>query len=104
MRWQAGASTGTVVAGISGSPAFSPTQLRSPMSVTLDQWDNIYIADRSNARVQLYCNGSSTGITIAGNGTGGSAIAAPYDVKLDSQLNLYVSDNSGARVSKFRKL
>ncbi len=62
------------------------------------------MADRANNRIQFFCNGSSTGITIAGAGTGGTTLSAPYDVKLDSQLNLYVSENSGARVRKFTKM
>ena len=55
-------------------------------------------------RIQLFCNGSSTGITIAGRGAGGTNISNPFDVKLDSQLNLYVADNAGNRVWKFNKL
>jgi DNA-binding beta-propeller fold protein YncE len=104
LRWRVGDSNGTVVAGVPGVPGNNSTQLKSPMGITLDQWNNLYVADRSNSRVQLFCNGSLTGITIAGSGTGGTTISAPYDVKLDSRLNLYVTDNSGARVSKFTKL
>ncbi|UJR12107.1 hypothetical protein I4U23_016285 [Adineta vaga] len=106
MRWKVGDSTGTVLAGVSGTYGNTTNQLKSPMSVVLDQWKNLYVADRSNGRVQLFCSGNSTGITIAGSGSGsgGSSLTAPYDVKLDSKLNLYVSDNSGARVSKFTKI
>ena len=88
IKWRVGNSTGTVVAGVAGTPGSTSTLLKSPMGITLDQWNNLYVADRTNSRVQLFCSGSSTGITIAGSGTGGSTISAPYDVKLDSQLNL----------------
>lgn len=107
MRWRVGDSNGTVIAGVAGVPGSASNQLKSPMGITLDQWNNLYVADRSNRRVQLFCSGSSTGITIAGTSAGGTSpttLTAPYDVKLDSRLNLYVSDNSGARVSKFLKL
>lgn len=104
MRWRVGDSNGTVIAGVAGVPGNSSTLLKSPMGITVDQWSNLYVADRTNSRVQLFCSGSSTGITIAGAGAGGTTITAPYDVKLDSQLNLYVADNSGSRVSKFLKL
>ncbi|CAF4126992.1 unnamed protein product, partial [Adineta steineri] len=104
MKWHVGDSSATVIAGTSGSPGNSTTQLNSPMGISLDQWKNLYVADRTNNRVQFFCSGSSTGITIAGTGSGGTNITAPYDVKLDSQLNLYVSENSGARVRKFAKL
>jgi hypothetical protein len=104
MKWQAGASNGTVIAGFPRTAGNSSTLLKSPMGITLDQWSNLYVADRSNSRVQLFCNGNLTGITIVGAVTGGSTLAAPYGVKLDSQLNLYVVDNNGARISKFAKL
>ncbi|CAF4249821.1 unnamed protein product, partial [Rotaria sordida] len=60
--------------------------------------------DRANSRIQLFCNGSSTGVTIAGNGAGGSSLSSPYDIKLDSQYNLYVVENTAHRVTKFAKL
>lgn len=88
MRWHVGDSNGTVIAGLSGVSGSNSSELSSPMGITLDQWKNLYVADRSNNRIQLFCNGSSTGITIAGSGSGGSSMSAPYDVKLDSQMNL----------------
>ncbi|CAF1487521.1 unnamed protein product, partial [Adineta steineri] len=106
MKWHVGDLNGTVVAGLAGTYGSTATQLKSPMGITLDKWNNLYVADRSNSRVQLFCSGTTTGITIAGSGASGSSvtsITAPYDVKLDSQLNLYVVDNSLTRVSKFRK-
>ncbi|CAF3946015.1 unnamed protein product [Adineta steineri] len=104
MKWHVGSSSGTVIAGTAGSPGSSATQLSSPMGIALDPWNNLYVADRSNNRVQFFCNGNTTGITIAGTGAGGTTLSAPYDVKLDSKLNLYVSLNSGARVRQFNKL
>ncbi len=104
MRWRAGAPNGTILAGVAGSSGLTPTQLNSPSGITLDQWQNIYVNDRMNYRIQLFCNGSSTGITIAGSVTNGSSFSLPYDIKLDSQLNLYVVDNGATRVMKFAKL
>ena len=57
-----------------------------------------------NSRIQLFCKGDTTGVTIAGLGSGGSFFILPYSVALDSQLNLYVSENGAARVTKFLKL
>ena len=104
MKWHAGALSGTVLAGSPGAAGSNSSQLNAPMGLTLDQWLNLYVADRSNNRIQFFCNGVTTGRTIAGSGAGGSSMSAPYDVKLDSQLNLYVAENSGSRVSKFSKL
>jgi hypothetical protein len=104
MRWRVGASNGTIVAGLAGNPGSNSNQLNIPSGITLDRWQNIYVNDRTNLRIQLFCNGSSTGITIAGSGTNGTSFSLPYDVKLDSQLNLYVVDSNGYRVWKFLKL
>jgi hypothetical protein len=104
MRWRVGDSNGTILAGVAGSIGSSSSQLDFPSGITLDQWQNIYVNDRMNSRIQLFCNGSSTGITIAGIATGGSSLNNPFDVKLDSQLNLYVVEYGANRVMKFAKL
>jgi hypothetical protein len=104
MRWQLGSSTGTIIAGIAGSSGANSNQLNNPTGIMLDQWQNLYVDDRSNNRIQFFCNGSLTAITIAGNGTGGTIFSSPYDFTLDSRLNLYVADCSGNRVIKFAKL
>lgn len=104
IRWRVGDSNGTIVAGTLGINSSSSTQLNVPIGITLDQWRNLYVNDRTNDRVQLFCNGNLTGITIAGSGTGGTIPVFPFDVKLDSQLNLYVVDFSGHRVIKYVKL
>ncbi|CAF4010821.1 unnamed protein product, partial [Rotaria sp. Silwood1] len=82
----------------------SSSQLQTPAGIILDQWQNIYVNDRDNSRIQLFCNGSSIGITIAESGTGGSSLSTPYDIKLDSQNNLYVIENGAHHVTKFAKL
>lgn len=102
-KWHVGDLNGTTVAGTPATTGSSPTLLNSPMGITMDQWKNLYVADRTNNRVQLFCNGNLTGITIAGATTGGSSLSGPYDVKLDSQMNLYVAENSGSTVRRYAK-
>lgn len=97
-KWPIGSSVGTIIAGTAGSAGSTSTELNGPMGITLDSWKNLYVADRYNSRVQLFCNDVTTGITIA------TGLATPCDVKLDSQMNLYVVENTGYRVSKFSKL
>ena len=104
MRWHIGDTNGTVIAGVPGVSGSNVTLLYYPYGITLDQWKNLYVADYSNNRIQLFCNGSSTGITIAGTSTGGSTLLGSIDVKLDSQMNLYVSEYGGHRITKFHKL
>ncbi|CAF3195819.1 unnamed protein product [Rotaria socialis] len=104
VKWKAGASNGTIVAGVSGSVGSSTNKLNGPTGITLDQWKNLYVNDRGNNRIQFFCHGSLTGVTIAGNGTGGTLLVGPYDVKLDSQQNVYVPEYGANRVIKFAKL
>lgn len=104
MKWAVGASNGTIVAGVLGSPGSSATQLNGPTGIVLDQWQNLYVNDRTNNRIQFFCKDSMTGVTIAGNGTGGSILNNPYDVKIDSHQHLYVAENGANRVVKFTKL
>ena len=104
MKWRTGAPNGTFIAGIPGAGGNNASQLNAPAGITFDQWQNLYVADRTNGRVQLFCNGTKTAITIAGRNTGANNFTNLYDVKLDSQLNLYVVDYSTPRVTKFCKL
>lgn len=104
IRWRAGDLNGTVIAGVIGSSGSNSMKLNSPTGITLDQWQNLYVVDRSNNRIQLFCNGNSTGITIAGTSTGGTAFSQPFDIRLDSKLNLYIPDSNNNTVIKFFKL
>ena len=96
VRWALGASNRTVIAGDpQGNFGSNSTLLRNPVGVQMDPMGNIYVADSSNHRIQLFMAGQSHGITIAGNGTAGTSdrqLKIPFWLLLDNQLNLYVSD------------
>ncbi|UJR18162.1 hypothetical protein I4U23_005062 [Adineta vaga] len=94
MKWKSGDRNGTVVANITGSP----------WGITLDPWNNLYVTIPYNGNIELFCQGNSTGIIIAGVNNGGTALNKPSDVKLDSQLNLYVAEYGGHKVTRFNKL
>ncbi|CAF1478179.1 unnamed protein product [Adineta steineri] len=49
-----GQSEATTIAGVSGSPGTSATQLKSPFGVTLNSQFNLYVADTGNNRIQLF--------------------------------------------------
>lgn len=106
VRWTLGATNCTLLAGdIHGNPGNDSNTLYFPLDVTLDPMGNMYVADRSNHRIQLYMNGQTQGITIAGvtgiNGSASNLLYSPYSIKLDNQLNLYVSDFNNNRIQKF---
>ena len=68
-KFSAGSLIGTTVAGqTNGAPGSSASDLHFPTGVLVDSSGNIYVSDSFNHRVQLFPNGSSLGITVAGNG------------------------------------
>jgi hypothetical protein len=108
VRWVLGTSNWSLLAGDNnGLAGNTSTLLNAPCDVTLDPMGNMYIADTSNHRIQLYMADGSTVITIAGvSGTSGSSstmLNTPFSVALDSQLNLYVADSFNSRVQKFMR-
>ncbi|CAF3682965.1 unnamed protein product [Rotaria sp. Silwood1] len=96
-----------IYAGIPGRPGNSSAQLFYPQGVTLDQYGNLYVADTSNHRIQMFCPNSVFGITIAGighRGNNSNELNYPYDIAFDSDLNLYVSDTFNYRIQKFERI
>ncbi|CAM4823383.1 unnamed protein product [Rotaria magnacalcarata] len=106
VRWVIGATSWTLVAGdINGMSGNSSTMLFYPLDVEVDFMGNVYVADTSNHRIQLFQAGSRNGTTIAGvtgiSGTDPYHLNYPFSLKLDSQLNLYVTDWYNHRIQKF---
>ena len=106
VRWVLGASNWTLVAGSSiGTPGSTSALLHSPCDVTLDSMGNVYVADKSNQRVQFFLAGQSNGTTIAGvtsiGGPAANQLSGPESVLVDSQFNLFVSDTYNSRVQRF---
>lgn len=93
-----GATSGTTVAGVTGSPGQWSYQLNSPMSINFDQNGYMYIMDSGNNRIQRWTLGASYGVTMVsatsllGNGRG---------VNFNSFGELIVADYSNHRVVKF---
>ena len=108
VRWVLGATSWTLIAGVTGSYGFTSTFLSSPLSVTLDDMKNVYVADSGNHRIQLFLAGQSNASTIAGvAGSFGNAahqLRVPYWAILDDQLNLFVADTYNHRVQRFQRL
>ncbi|MFA4828189.1 MAG: RHS repeat-associated core domain-containing protein [Thermodesulfovibrionales bacterium] len=91
-----------------GVPA-TQAMLKNPRRVTVDNAENIYIADTDNHRIRKV---DTSGIitTVAGkgqygfSGDGGTAIQAmlayPYGVAVDSADNIYIVDTNNHRIRK----
>ena len=107
VKWIPGASSGVLVAGSPNISGSSSTLLDGPMGVKIDAYENLYVVDRNNHRIQMFCENNATGITIAGTGTGGNSatqLSSLRGMAFDSSMNLYVSDFGNRRIQKFLKL
>ena len=53
-RWKVGETNGTVIAGTAGRSGSSATQLNTPMGITLDQWNNLYVTENTGSAVRRF--------------------------------------------------
>ncbi|CAF4094511.1 unnamed protein product, partial [Adineta steineri] len=107
MSWTPGASSGTFIAGVPGTPGSGSTLLNGPMGIRLDKYLNMFVVDHFNHRIQMFCANSKTGVTIAGTGIDGSTattLNGPRGIAFDSGMNMYITDYGNMRVQKFLKL
>lgn len=108
VRWVLGATSWTLLAGsASGNSGATSTLLSGPFHIKLDPFQNIYVVDIENHRIQFFYANQSVGITIAGvtstPGVSANLLNRPHGLTLDSQLNLYVADFGNNRVQRFRR-
>lgn len=99
--------TFTILAGITGSRAATPILLNYPYGLSFDGYQNLFVADTTNHRIQYFLRGSATGTTVAGSsaGTAGSSLSElynPYFVHVDSNRLMYILDTSNYRVLKWQ--
>ena len=97
MKWEPGATEGTVVAGGNGYGS-ELNQLSSPRGVVLDSSGNIYIADTENNRIMKWEPDATEGTVVAG---GNGYSNNPFDLSLDSSGNIYFTDFDGNRIIKW---
>ena len=94
------------VAGGNGSGA-GANQLSNPSGVYVDGSGNIYVADRTNNRIQRFPPNSisaTAGVTVAGGnglGAGANQLNRPYGVFVDGLGNIYVADSGNDRIQRF---
>jgi len=72
-------------------------KLSGPRGMKLDADGNLYVADKNNLRIVMFCTST--------NSTNGTIIAqvpsTPADLAFDSQMNLYTIGSGSGRVYKF---
>lgn len=78
-------------------------QFANPFGVVLNLFNELYVADRNNHRIQKCIIGTSNCTTIAGranavSGTNMSDLNGPTYMYVDSNNNLYIADSGNQRV------
>jgi len=83
--------------GVSGSTSF---MLNWPHGIFVDTNLDLYVADRSNNRIQLFPFDQSDAITVAGNGSSPSTIGLnrPTAVILDANKYVFIVDYLSHRI------
>ena len=95
----AGSSSWTGVAGIAGTPSSSSTYLYNPHGIFIDTNFDLYVADRTNNRIQLFNLGITTGITVVGSAAPGTiTLYYPTGVSLDADKYLFIVDQYNNRI------
>ncbi len=72
----------------------------------IDANSTLYVCDQQNNRIQMWTNGSSSGVTVAGDsagaqGTSSTLLKQPFAVTFDDNGFMYVSDQQNNRVQRF---
>jgi tripartite motif-containing protein 71 len=91
-------TTSTLVAG-TGSPGSSANTLNGPQGIFVDINLDLYVADCSNNRIQLFHFGQMNGTTVVGNGS--ITLTCPTGVALDAANYLYIVDNNNHRIIRY---
>ncbi|CAF4289548.1 unnamed protein product [Rotaria magnacalcarata] len=105
-KFAARISIGNTVAGGYGEGS-NASQFNQPWTVKLDQYNNMYIVDTFNGRIQKWRPNDSAGVTIiGGNGFDDkpNQLWFSYSLALDSEGNIFVNDLGNHRIQKFNVL
>jgi DNA-binding beta-propeller fold protein YncE len=88
-----------VIAGGNGLPGSGSDMLNSPKGLFVSVTFNLYVADCSNDRIQLFENGTLNAITVAGNGAPSTfVLSCPTAVILDADAYLFIADGNNHRI------
>ncbi|CAF1187884.1 unnamed protein product [Adineta steineri] len=96
--WANGASSGTTIAGITGTPGSTNNTFYGPCGIVRESsTGTLYIADTFNHRIMQYLLNASSGTVVAGGngaGPGITQLAYPYGLAFDSSSNSLLIANA----------
>ena len=84
-----------------GGHGRQPGRFVRPQGITVDEKDNIWVADACNHRIQIF-NSEGQLLRVWGqHGKQPGALRYPYGIELDGKGNVYVCEFGNHRVQKF---
>jgi aldose sugar dehydrogenase len=76
-------------------------RLLGPAGIAIDQQGDIYVADTSNNRIQVFSDNGTFITQWGAYGTGNGTLKSPEGIALDQQGNVYVADTANHRIQVF---
>ncbi|CAF4176744.1 unnamed protein product, partial [Adineta steineri] len=98
-KWLNDNMTASAIVAGTGTAGSAANMLNLPYGVFVNVDINLYVADCSNNRVQLFPLGQSNGITIVGSGAPSTiSLNCPNGITLDANGYLFIVDQNNQRV------
>src|SRR5512132_222393 len=84
-----------------GNYGSATAQFAFPTGVATDALGDVYVADRSNYRIQKFDRLGVPILTWGTHGSGDGQFIDPQGVAVDAAGNVYVADTNNGRIQKF---
>ncbi len=84
-----------------GTAGTGDGQFQEPFGIAVDSFDNIYVTDTGNNRIQKFDSDGNFILKFGGEGGGNGQFEEPLGVAVDSDDNIYVGDSGNNRIQKF---
>ncbi len=84
-----------------GNYGADPGQFQFPPGVATDALGDVYVADRSNHRIQKFDRLGNLIVMWGSFGTGNGQFSDPMGIAVDAAGNVYVADTGNGRIQKF---
>ncbi|CAF4947046.1 unnamed protein product, partial [Rotaria socialis] len=95
----------SIIAGSTSNTGSTSTSLYNPYDIDFDGYNNLYVVDCYNHRVQRFQPGSLTGSTVAGvtgsSGSSQSQLYYPTSISVTKNETMFIMDTSNYRVLKW---
>ena len=84
-----------------GTPGSGNGQFQVPFGIAVDSGGNIYVADTSSSRVQVFNPSGVFQFAFGSFGSGNGQFFLPYGIAVGSGGKIYVTDSGNSRVQVF---